>query len=130
MSKKSKNKFFEPTNETRNSDKTLRMMSPILRYYGIAQSIHEENTYVYPLLVHYWNVYMLHTKTVGTVESFPLNLVLQKERGNTTWAQKEGKRRTLNYRQCKIFTPVIRRFSQWQDFVCVIIHLLCFKSRL
>ena len=51
MAKKSKK--FEPTNETRNSDKTLRMMSPILRYYGIAQSIHEENTYVYPLPVHY-----------------------------------------------------------------------------
>ena len=37
MSKKSKNKFFEPTNETRNSDKTLRMMSPI--HYGNAPSI-------------------------------------------------------------------------------------------
>ena len=37
MSKSQKNRFFEPTNETRNSDKTLRRMSPI--HYGNAPSI-------------------------------------------------------------------------------------------
>ena len=37
LQKMSKNQIFEPTNETRNSDKTLRMMSPI--HYGIAPSI-------------------------------------------------------------------------------------------
>ena len=36
-----KSQNFEPTNETRNSDKTLRMMSPI--HYGIAPSIHGEH---------------------------------------------------------------------------------------
>ena len=81
---------FEPTNETRNSDKTLRMMSPI--HYGIAPSILVWWTYIYS--VQYWNVHATQKLSARKKVFFPC-VVAKGTRGNNMRFQKRRKEENI-----------------------------------